>query len=466
MMVFSAKSINLFVFKFLVDYFNKNVVILDPVYNNTQPSKSILKTFFNYIFHDYMLDLIPHSKYGTVCDFKSTINFILYTIIGRIWPYSNYKFINELDYITTMNSNNFSVEPSILSKKDLFNDIIDNYIGYGLVTKKKNKYVIDTRYLQQFEVREGYSKLNCIIYLDDEQHFDYCKINGHKRIDDLAICECITAISTIITLEYHLFKIHILIGDKFNLLLNTLERTNPIYRILIPTTHSTYDVIEIGAITLLGQTGFCNFFNFTRKGLEQYYEYIKLNFKIRDILIPKKILGKSSVHEHQYLWFNCIHNFVNNFLKSQTNLDSDNFIKLLNENYDGIYDKTKCDMENIIDICAMIIYSNIIHESYSNSKLSKISMNPYTISTTWRENDSLVLDDKINSLSEQTIVNFIAYVTSLEAIPMNDERWINLCCINDTEKLIYNNFRTVIKNLDIPDYAILHPKNISSSLTY
>ena len=36
---------------------------------------------------------------------------------------------------------------------------------------KKHKYVIDTRYLKQFEIREGYSKLDCVIYLDKKMKF-------------------------------------------------------------------------------------------------------------------------------------------------------------------------------------------------------------------------------------------------------------------------------------------------------
>ena len=147
-------------------------------------------------------------------------------------------------------------------------------------------------------------------------------------------------------------------------------------------------------------------------------------------------------------------------------MDCDDFIKLLNKNYDGIYDNTKSKLENMIDICAMMIYSNIIHECYSNSKLSKLSMNPFTLSTTWKENDSSNISDKINNLGEQTEVNFIAYITSLEAIRMDDERWISMCCVNDEEKQIYKDFLIAITKLEMPEDAILHPKNISSSISY
>jgi hypothetical protein len=456
----------LFVFKSLLYYKKADSVIHQPVYDNTQPSKSFEKTVFNLIFHDSMLDLIPHTKYGTLGDFKLRNKIIVLTVLGRMWPHSNYKFVNETDYIDTMKSVNFQTEPSELSQRDLFDDFISNYIGYGLVTKNKNKYVIDARYLKQFEIREGYSNLDCVIYLDEKMKFDYCKIKGQKRTDDFAIRECITAISTISTIEKHAFQIHFLITDKFNLLLNTVDKTNPVYRILIPITNKPYTVNEYASISLLGPTGFCVSFNLTRKGLGQYYEYTKQKFKIRDFLIPKELPGQSAIHKHQHLWYECIHNFVKEFLLIQTELDCDDFIKLLNKNYDGIYDDTKTKLENMIDICAMMIYSNIIHECYSNPTFSKLLTNPFTLSTTWKENDSSVISDKINNLGEQTEVNFIAYATSLEAIRMDDERWVNMCCVNDDEKVIWQTFRTAISKLEIPDDATLHSKNISSSVSY
>lgn len=296
--------------------------------------------------------------------------------------------------------------------------------------------------------------------------FDYCEINGQRRTDDLAIRECITAISTIITIEKHLFQIHILFTDKFNVLLNGIEKTHPIYRLLIPIANDVYSATESAAIVLLGQTGFCYWFNFTRKGLIQYHDFTRKNFKIRDLLAEKQFPGNSAIHKHQHLWFDCIHSFVKDFLSIQNNPDYDNFIGLLRINYDEIYDSSISQFQNVVYICTMIIYSNIIHECYSNSKLSKLSMNPYAISTTWKQNDSTDVNDKINNLGEQTEVNFIAYTTGLEAVRLDDTRWINLCCVNDAETKIYLDFINNISKLEIPEDAILHPKNISSSISY
>ena len=453
-------------FEQLLNYYNSHFVVTKPIFDNMQPSNMLEYRIMKALFFDEMLDLVPHTKSGTVNGFQEFSQLILSTAIGRIWPTSSYKFVNELDYITTMKSVNFNVEPTHLSAKQLFDSILDNYIGYGLITKTKKQYVIDTRYLQKFEIRDGYSKLDTIVYLDDKMHFGYCKINGIRRTDDLAIRECVAAVFTIMTIEKHLFTIHLLISDQSNILLNTTDRSTPVYRILTPFTHDPYSINESGSITLLGQTGVCNWFNFTRAGLGQYYESTMRDFKIRDLLIPKKMPGNSAVHKHQHLWFNCIRKFVNEFMSVQKALNCDDFVKLLKTNYNGICDDCKTKFENVVDICTMMIYSTIIHETCSNPSLSKFAVNPFTVSTTWRQNDSLELADKVNNLGEQTAVNFMAYISSLEAIRIDDVRWMEMCCVNEEEKRIYKRFLKSIADLDIPEDAILHPKNLSSSISY
>jgi hypothetical protein len=456
----------LFLFKSLLDYYKSHFVLPTLVYDNTQPSHSFEKEIFNTFFHDYMLHLIPHSVNGTIGDFKIINKILFSTLIGRKWPLSNYNFVNELDYITKMKSVNFQVEKNTLQIKHFFNDFIDNYIGYGLITKKKRNYIIDTRYLRNFEIRKRHSNLDCVVYLDNNLHFDYCKIKGKKRIDDFAIQECITALVTIVTLENHAFQIHFLVSDKFNLLLNTLDKKNPVYRLMIPFMHNPYLINESASISLLGQTGLCNWFNFTRNGLSQYYDYVKKNFKIRNLLMYRQLNGKSVIEKHKYLWFNCIFKFIKHFLSIQVDLDCDDFIMLLKNNYNDIYDENKTKLENMIDICTMFFFSNILHEVYSNTKIVKLNTNPYTLSTTWKQNNSSILGNKINNLGEQLEVNLIATITSIEAIRMDDEHWIELCCVNSQEKQIYNDFRTSISKLDIPENALLHPKNISSSISY
>ena len=466
-MEYIEKQICLFVFSRLLEYYNNNFIATDPVYDNTQPSQSFEKSVFKFIFHDSMLDLVPHSAKGIVYDFNYMSSYIVSTITGRYWPLSGYIFINEIDYISTMKSVNFMVEPYESSQRRLFNDLLDNYIGYGLVSEYNGKYVIDMRHLKQFEVKQGYSSLNCIVYLDDDLCFDYCKINRQKRTDDFAIRECMTALITVITIEKHLFSTHFIVSDKFNMLLyDNLDKVNPIYRVILPTSNNPYSINELASVTLLRETGLNLWFNFTRNGLKEYYEYVKRKFCIREYLIPKLVSGKSQVHKHQHLWFDCIHNFVSEFLAIQNEFDCSQFLRILQDNYKEIYDIGISKFENVVDICTMIIYNNIIHECYSNSKIIKLFMNPYTVSTTWKQNGNIELRYKINNMGEQTMANFVAYASSLEAIRLDDERWINMCCVSPEEKKVYQRFRKAISTLDIPENAILHPKNISSSVSY
>jgi hypothetical protein len=254
------------------------------------------------------------------------------------------------------------------------------------------------------------------------------------------------------------------------LLASSLPPAHPMYRLLMPITHSPYWTNEGGTISLFGQTGFCQWFNFTRKGIVQYHAYAKRTLNIRDSVIPNcQIRGRSTVHKHCLIWYKCIRRFVRQFLSIQTaeSLECDDFLHQLRSTYNGIYDESKSKTINLRDICTMMMYAcSIQHELYSNPRLAKLTTNPFYISSTWKQNDSTTLTDKINNLGEQLEVNFIATVTANEGIRLDDERWVDMCCVSQDEKRIYKAFHNSIAKLDIPEDAILHPKNISSSVTY
>lgn len=467
------KQACLWSFSFLMNYFNHNLVPPNETYDNKQPSNGIEQRLMRTVFFDTMLDLVPHAQAGLVHDpSKAHATKLLFlSIIGRMWPSSPYRFTSELDYTATMSSLDFQCAPTTQSPKHVLNSLLDDYVGYGLVTQQSQRCVIDARYLKQFEIRPHYSPLDVVLVLNSNLHFDYCRISGVKRIDDLAIRECITTIFTISTIERHLFNIHLLISDQFCMLLaSSLQPTHPFYRLLRPMAHSPYKANETASILLLGQTGLCQWLNFTRKGLGQYFAHVKRTFRIRDVLMPnRKRLGPSTVHKHSILWYRCIQRFVAHFLAIQTaeSLECDEFLQQLKVTYHGIYDESKSQITNLRDIGSMIIYAcSIQHELYSNPRFSKLSTNPFCLSTTWKQNDSTALTDKINNLGEQLEVNFVASVTANEAIRLDDERWVDMCCISQAEKHIYKAFHRAIAQLEIPEDAILHPKNISSSVRY
>ena len=345
------------------------------------------------------------------------------------------------------------------------------FLGNVVSHMESHRHVIDARYLQQFEIRPHYSPLDVMVVLNGDLHFDHCRISGVKRTDDLAIRECITTVFTMATLDRHLFTIHLLISDQFNMILaSSLPPTHPMYRLLMPIAHSPYKVNESASISLLGETGFCQWFNFTRKGIGQYFAHVKRTFRIRDVVIPNRRLhGLSTVHKHSIIWYRRIQRFVSQFLAIQTaeSLECDDFLHQLTATYHGIVDESKSKIVNIRDICTMMIYAcSIQHELYSNPTFSKLSTNPFCLSTTWKQSDDTALTDKINNLGEQLEVNFIATVTANEGIRLDDERWVDMCCVSHAEKRIYKAFHNSIAMLDIPEDAILHPKNISSSVRY
>ena len=80
-------------------------------------------------------------------------------------------------------------------------------------------------------------------------------------------------------------------SSSMNHLAKLLQKImNPIHRLLMPVAHSPYKINESASISLLGKTGACQWFNFTRKGLGQYFAHVKRTFLIRDVLIPNRRL--------------------------------------------------------------------------------------------------------------------------------------------------------------------------------
>jgi hypothetical protein len=160
---------------------------------------------------------------------------------------------------------------------------------------------------------------------------------------------------------------------------------------------------------------------------------------------------------------------VSRFLAIQTpeSLECDDFLHQLKATYTGIVDESKSKTTNLRDICAMLIYAcSIQHELHANPRFAKLSTNPFVLSTTWKQSDSTAIIDKINNLGEQLEVNLMATVTASEAIRLDDKRWVEMCCVSHAEKRVYTAFHNSIAKLDIPEGAILHPKNISSSVRY
>ncbi len=80
------KEFCLFVFARLLKNYNENFIVTDPVYDNTQPSRSIEKSIIKFVFYDDMLGLTPHAANGITSDSNAVYKLVLFTIVGRKCP--------------------------------------------------------------------------------------------------------------------------------------------------------------------------------------------------------------------------------------------------------------------------------------------------------------------------------------------------------------------------------------------
>jgi hypothetical protein len=442
------------------------------VYDTTKPTKGFDKEVLKFLFYDGMLEkYIPHAKYGeTVYNLSNIISHIVFAISGRFWPQSNYAFVDEQEFKRLMRSVGFPIKSIKISQKELFNNVLNNYLGHDLVEIKDGKNIIDTNYLNYFECRPGYSKLGGVIHLDQNLCFDYVLIDGKKRSDEFAIRRCLTAIFTIITIEHHFINTHTLLSDNLNVLLHQIDNTSAIFRILKPFMHDSFRAGERGSIVLLGETGLFSSFNFTRKAFGKYYSYAEKKFDFGKFLTPINLPGY--INQHKYKWFNCIKVFVTEFLNENNNginlQEGVKFLNLIETAYPKITypDGTgENKLDKIIAICTMILYINIKHECFSNAKFTELITNPFVISFTWKNGTKETpLNKRISNLGEQTTLFLIGLETSLDGLMLIDKRWIEMCCVTPQEKQIYCDFFQSVENLGIPKDSVLHPSNIGCSV--
>ncbi len=172
------------------------------------------------------------------------------------------------------------------------------------------------------------------------------------------------------------------------------------------------------------------------------------------------------------LWWECIHNFVKNCISvSENDIKTDffeniNFINILQAEYANqlIYSSnTESNLiNNLIDICTMIIFSNIQHVIMLNPTVLKILSNPFILSSTWN------ISDHINNLSEQIVSNYISFNTHFRGEALNQD-WSKSDIgrhMNELSKSIFKQFQTNIQNLPINKNSILYIDNVGSSITY
>ncbi len=94
--------------------------------------------------------------------------------------------------------------------------------------------------------------------------------------------------------------------------------------------------------------------------------------------------------------------------------------------------------------------------------------NPFTPSLIWRDASSgrEPLASHLPTLAEQLRVNAASFSTMREAVRIDSPEWVERCCVTADERASYAAFQRSVAALDIPSDAVLHPTNISSSVSY
>jgi hypothetical protein len=248
------------------------------------------------------------------------------------------------------------------------------------------------------------------------------------------------------------------------LLEKNLSENNQVTKLLNRYRINPYEVNELASLTLFSNSGISLSFNLTQNGVVNYYNDTVANFNFRDIIDIDKLKSypNKNINYEMILWWDNIYNFVSLYLDDIDENDTELqiFLNILNKEYPNIV-LCKSIKENIIDICSLILFSPILHELYSNTESDKLTSNPFIISTTWKNNNSTNLIDKINNLSEQLNINFIGYSTSNELINYNDKKWIEESDKTNIVTQFYNN----INKLPININSIIHPSKIASSIS-
>ncbi len=449
---------------------------------STTPLRPSKKDCFSRCFFDNKIHSVYHTRYGVLSNKSHLIDMIANTFIGNYFPVSNYKFDNERDYITTMNGVKFTefnrVNPSV-SMVDQLLLFFDKYVGYLLFEPTANNtFLLNTYKLSKYENRPGYSSLKTAVCLNADLSFKYCEVGEKRYFADspgihFAVRECMTAILTLITLEKHLFGMHYLVVDKMNTLIEVgLTQSHPVRRLLGMYSNRPYITQENSVLSLLGTTGVPLVFNLTQNGVISYLEeYSSLHDFRKEMYVADHLerLPNKGINADMKLWWNCIYKFVKEFLELHAHTIKDTettqFLDCLKNEYKGICGQETNVLTNLIDICTMVLFSNIIHELYSNTTLGLLICNPFVLSSTWKSNNSSNLSDKINMLSEQLFLNIILTATKPESIPIGSDMWENMFAVSKMERSAFRDFRVSIEQLNILESSIIHPKNISSSIS-
>ena len=320
---------------------------------------------------------------------------------------------------------------------------------------------IDLTHLSRFERRVGYADLGVRIHLADGRvaAVDVPDASsGSRRAaldDDRAIRQCTTALLTSATVEAHLAHTHLALSDVPN--------PHAVRRLLLPLTNKPFLGNETAVPFLLGPRGFCAWTNFTQRGILDLVAHATASLDPSWLLLGHA--GEcGSAAAHMQAWRACVRAHVRAFLALHPGIERDrdaaSFVAAFRA-FPRIHERT------LEGVCTMALLVSVAHESFSNPWSAPYVTNPFTASYVWRDAPAAApLASHLPTLAEQLRVNATKFSSMREAARIDAPAWVERCCVTADERAAYAAFQRSVAALDIPPDAVLHPTNISSSVSY
>jgi hypothetical protein len=399
------------------------------------------------------------------------------------------------------------------------------------------RYCIDISELENYEHRDGYWKTNgyaLFDYVDGALSFAELHMDGNVLTDtndanttsdrmlEFGLMKFIVGLTAIQTIKYHLAYTHVQVSDKLNTLIEKeLDPTNPIRRLLTIISYEVYGVNEGSMLFILGENGVLSgASNVTQKGVRDYIKDSYERFDFREIMDVARItaLGtgvgittkemadifpRSANKDAKYSdmsavdvqwwrtnlsnipmvnrlaeWWHIVYRFSDSFVNihyptQYVSQNTKHFLDRMKSEYEMTEEKS--DKEFLIDICAMALMVGVIHEQYSNDTIANLAMNPFVLSLSWKENDSMELTDHINDFSNQMYLTLTFLGTKLGSKRLHGN-FEHLCSgpHKDQELVVFRKFQAdilhYIKELDEAgngkETTILHPENVECSVRW
>ena len=420
---------------------------------------------------------------------------------------------------------------------DLLIRFITSIVGYNMIRPYESRdpsvpmYCIDISELENYEHKDGYWKMNgyaLFEYRDGKLSFVELHIDGNvltvtdtnDQMLEFGLRKFISGLFHIQSIKYHLTYTHFQVSDKLNMLIEKeLDPSNPIRRLLTIISYEVYGINEGGILILLGDDAmFGRGFNLTQKGVRDYAKDSVDRFNFREIMdvahmtsvgtgvgITTKEMADifprpnavthsdmsavdvqwwrtnlSNIHMVNRLaeWWHIVYQFSDAFVNihyptSYIPQNTNHFLTQMKLEYKMIDEKP--DKELLVDICTMALMCGVIHEQYSNEFIANMVLNPFILSSSWKENDSMELIDHINDFSNQMYATFTFLITKMGSKRLHGD-FEHLCSgpHKDAELVVFRKFQAdildYIKELDeagnVKENTILHPENIECSVRW